>query len=105
MEQALQEGDVSEWMRIHGDMEKELFEWFCNAQVIIAVDCCTIQDKADNIAFKMGIQFKCSAFKGEGFTADFDSAEHWHENITPLINHYALKDIFNMCKTALFYGV
>jgi hypothetical protein len=52
-------------MRIHGakygNMENELFEWFCHARKNrLAVDGQTVNGKADEIALKMGINFKRS---------------------------------------------
>jgi hypothetical protein len=45
----------------HGTMEDELFEWFCRAQKNrLAVDGQAVKGKADEIALKMGINFKCS---------------------------------------------
>jgi hypothetical protein len=42
-------------------MEHELFEWLCHARKNrLAVDGQTVKGKADEIALKMGINFKCS---------------------------------------------
>jgi hypothetical protein len=41
----------------------------------------------------------------EGATADIDSAEKYHKNVTLFITHHAPKYICNMDKTALFCSV
>jgi hypothetical protein len=41
----------------------------------------------------------------EGATADIDSAEKYHKNVTLLITHHASNDICNMDRTAVFCSV
>jgi hypothetical protein len=94
--QALQGRDMSKHMRIrgakHGSMEGKLFEWFCHARKNrLAVDGQTVKGTADEIALKMGINFKCSngwlqrftdrhnitwhTVSGKGASTDLDSAD------------------------------
>ena len=75
----------------------------------------TVKGTADEIAMKIGINFKCSngwlqcynitchSLSGEGASADLDSTEKWRENVKPIITQYAL-DIFNLDEMALFYN-
>jgi hypothetical protein len=59
-QQALQGGDVSDLMLIHCDVENQMLEWFCNAEVSnIAVNDCSAKEKASEIILKMAIEFKC----------------------------------------------
>jgi hypothetical protein len=63
--QALQGAEVSKRMRIrgakHSDLEDELFKWFCHAcDDNIPVKGSVVQEKANKIALKMGIEFHCS---------------------------------------------
>jgi predicted 3-demethylubiquinone-9 3-methyltransferase (glyoxalase superfamily) len=96
-QQTLQGGNILKHVRIHGskhdDMENELLEWFCHAQAnSVAVDDQTVKARADEIALKMGTDFKCSngwlqskdrwkitwqPVSSEGAPADTDSAEKW----------------------------
>jgi hypothetical protein len=39
----------------------------------------------------------------EGTTADTDSAQKWHKNVTPIITQYSPKDTANKAKTSQFY--
>jgi hypothetical protein len=40
----------------HGDVENELFEWFCSASVkSIVVDCHTAKEMVEKIALKMAL--------------------------------------------------
>jgi hypothetical protein len=41
--------------------------------------------------------------RGEGATADSDSAGKWRENATPIITQYAPKDIFNAVEIAALH--
>lgn len=41
----------------------------------------------------------------ESGTADIDSAEKYHKNVTLFITHHAPKDICNMNKTVVFCSV
>jgi hypothetical protein len=61
--QALQGAEVSKRMRIcgakHSDLEDELFEWFCDACTnIIPVEGSIVQEWANKIALKMGIEIQ-----------------------------------------------
>jgi hypothetical protein len=78
-----------------------------------------VKRKADEVALKMYINFKCSnawlqSFKercnimwhsvsGEGASADLDLAEKWQENVKLIVTQYAPKDISNLDETSLFY--
>jgi hypothetical protein len=63
--QALEGAEVSKWMRIrgakYGDLEDELFEWFCFARSNnIPMEGPTIKEKDNEIALKLRIYFQCS---------------------------------------------
>jgi hypothetical protein len=58
----LQGAEVSKRMKIcgakHSDLEDELFEWFCHACANnIPVEGPVVEEKANEIAPKMGIEF------------------------------------------------
>jgi Tc5 transposase DNA-binding domain. len=100
-------------------MEDRLLKWFCHAQnYSLAVD--TVEVKADEIALKMCINFKCSNgwlqhFKERhnitchsvsgGAAADLDLVPKWQENVKPIVTQHVPKDIFNLDETAVFYNV
>jgi hypothetical protein len=63
--QALYGAEVSKRIRIrgakYGDLEDELFKWFCFAPSNnIPMEGSTIKEKANEIALKLGIEFQCS---------------------------------------------
>jgi len=63
--QVLHGHNILKHMRIlgakHGNMEHKLFEWFRHARENrLPVDGQMVKVKADEIALKMGINFKCS---------------------------------------------
>jgi hypothetical protein len=116
-QQASQEHDISKRMRIrdakHGNMEEELFEWFCHARKNrLAVGGQTVKGKADEIAlkcsngwlqhFKERHNITWHSLSGEGASADLDLTEKWRENVKLVITQYASKDIFNRDETHFF---
>jgi hypothetical protein len=46
----------------------------------------------------MGITWQ--AMSGEGASADTDSAQKWHKNVTPITAQYSPKDTANKDETA-----
>jgi hypothetical protein len=75
----------------HGNMEDELFEWFCHVRENrLAVDGQTVKGKADEIVLKMGVlhngwlqhfserhNLTWHTVSGEGASAHLDLAESW----------------------------
>jgi hypothetical protein len=94
----------------HSDLEDELFGWFCRARANnIPVEGPMVEEKANEIALKMGIEFHCSnacllrfkqrrnitwqAICGDNSAVDVEASDKWRERVAPIIEQYAPQDI------------
>lgn len=106
----------------HERLERELLDWFfqCRSNNI-PLSGPLVKEKADMIALKSGIEFKCSngwlqrfqkrnnivslRVTGEGSSVDKGAADTWRENVKHILQDYAAKDIFNMDESGIFFNI